>query len=143
MELEDTFLAKFAEITPDGLFTVVGGGVNKIQAGEFPWAWGLLFLLVRIRLTPQEATGEHTTAVERETPSGQIEPIGMESPMMRMPPVAELGPDGKLGLSFSVCLVNLLFPEPGVYKYRFRIDGQVISAAELLVAGPAQGDPGQ
>jgi hypothetical protein len=136
MELEDIFLAKFADITPDGLFTVVGGGVNKIQAGEFPWAWGLLFLLVRIRLTTQEATGEHKTAVERETPSGQVEPIGPEAPMPRMTPGAESGPDGKLGISFSVCLVNLLFPEPGVYKYRFKIDGREIGTADLLVTGP-------
>jgi len=35
MELEDIFLAKFADITPHGLFTVVGG-VNRLNTEGFP-----------------------------------------------------------------------------------------------------------
>jgi hypothetical protein len=143
MQLEDIFLAKFAEITPDGLFTVVGGGLNKIHAGGFPWAWGLLFLVARVRLTLAEGYAQHRTAIERETPNGQIESIGPESPMMPLPSLAETGPDNKYGLSFSFCLVNLVFPEAGVYKYRFKIDGEEIGVAELLVTRQAQGEQGQ
>ena len=143
MKLEDIFFARFAELGPDGLFTVVGGGLNKINADGFPSSWGILFLLTRVRLTPEEAQAQHTTAVVRETPDGQIEPIGEESPMMRLPPTADIGPDGRLSLSFCVCLVNLVFLTPGVYKYRFKIDGQEFGAAELLVAGPAQGEQGR
>src|SRR5262245_12456575 len=120
MKLEDIFFARFAELGPDGLFTAIGGGLNRINAGGFPWTWGLLFLVVRIRLTTEEAQGQHTTAVERETPNGQIEPIEPESPMMTMPATADVGPDGRVGLTFIVCLVNLAFPESGVYKYRFK-----------------------
>jgi hypothetical protein len=140
MKLEDIFFARYAEIGPDGLFTTVGGGVNKIRAGGFPWSWGVLFLLVRIRLTREEAQGQHMTAVERETPNGQVEPIGAESPMLPVPPWADLGPDGRLSLAFNVCLMNLIFPEAGVYSYRFKIDGQEIGVAQLLVEGPAQGE---
>jgi hypothetical protein len=141
MELEDIFLARYAEITADGHFTVVGGGVNKIHAANFPWSWGFLFLLVRIRLTKEEALLEHTTNVERETPNGQVEAIGPQSPMLPLTSTAELGPDGNVGLSFNVCLVSLQFPEPGVYKYRFKIDGRDIGVAMLLVSGPAPGEP--
>jgi hypothetical protein len=140
MQLDDIFLAKFADITPDGLFTVVGGGLNKIDAGGFPWSWGFLFLVARVRLTLADAYGHRMTAIERVTPNGQIEPIGPESPMMELPSTAEIGPDNKYGLSFSFCLVNLFFPEAGVYKYRFKIDGQEIGVTELLVTGPAQGE---
>jgi hypothetical protein len=139
MQLEDIFFARFAELGPDGLFTVAGGGLNKITTQGFPWTWSFLFLLTRIRLTPEEAQVQHITAVERETPSGQIEPIGTESSVLRVPDWADIGPDGKVGLSFNVCLANLFFPEAGVYKYRFKIDGKGIGTAELLVAGPAQG----
>ncbi|HEV3255435.1 MAG TPA: hypothetical protein VG013_01020 [Gemmataceae bacterium] len=140
MQLVDIFLARFAELGADGLFTVVGGGLDRIEAQGFPSSWGFLFLLARIRLTTEEGLAHHTTAVERETPNGQIEPIGADSPMMRLPPAPEIGPDGRVGLSFNVCLVNLFFPEAGVYKYRFKIDGQAIGVAELLVTGPAQGE---
>jgi hypothetical protein len=143
MQLEDVFLAKFAELTPDGLFTVVGGGVNRINAGGFPWSWGFLFLVVRIRLTSEEAQAEHVTVVEREAPDGQIEPIGEESPMVHLASTAETGPDNRYVLNFNVCLVNLVFPEAGVYKYRFKIDGQPIGVAELLVIGPSQGEQGR
>jgi hypothetical protein len=141
MELESIFFARYAEIGPDGLFTAVGAGLNRIDAGGFPWAWGFLFLLARVRLTIEEGQGQHVTAVERETPTGQVEPIiGSESSMMRVPPWAALGPDGKVGIAFNVCLAQLMFPVPGVYKYRFKIDGQEVGVAQLLVAGPPQGE---
>jgi hypothetical protein len=143
MELESIFFARYAEIGPDGMFTAAGGGVNRINAGGFPWSWGFLFLLVRVRLTIEEGQGQHMTAVEREYPSGQVEPIGAESPMMPVPPTADLGPDGRVGITFNVCLTSLFFPQAGVYKYRFKIDGQEIGVAELLVAGPLQGEQSQ
>jgi hypothetical protein len=138
MELDGIFLAKFAELTPDGLFTVVGGGMNKIQVDEFPAVWGFLFLLVRVRITAGEARAQHTTSVERQTPNGLTEPIGTESPMMTVPESAEIDSDDKISLSFNVGLMNLLFPEPGVYKYGFKIDGRLLGAAELLVVGQAR-----
>src|SRR5258708_5585582 len=133
MQLEDIFLARFADLTPDGLFTVVGGGVSRINATEFPWSWGIMFLLARLRLTAEEAQNQHLTAVEREAPTGQIEAIGDAAPLLPLPPEAETGPDGRFGLHFSYCLVNLLFPRPGVYKYRLKIGGREVGAAELLV----------
>src|SRR5260370_4009411 len=111
MKSDDIFFAKFAEITTDGLFTVVGGGLNKICADEFPWSWGFLYLLTRVRLTPTEALTQHNTSIERETPNGEIEVIGPESLLLPIASTAaETGPDNNYGLSFSFCLVNLLFP---------------------------------
>ncbi len=143
MQLEDIFFARFADLTPDGSFTVVGGGLNRINAGGFPWSWGLLFLLARVRFATEEAQAPHTTAIERETPLGQLEALGEESAMQPVPPTAALGPDGRVGVNFNFCLVNLCFPEAGIYKYRFKIDGQAIGVAELLVAGPSQGESGR
>jgi hypothetical protein len=143
MQLEYIFLARYAELAPDGLFTVVGGGVDRINAGGFPWSWGYLFLVAQVRLPIQEAQREHRTAVERETPAGQIEPIGAESPMTPVPPTVEVGIDGNVRFSFNLSLVNLIFPEAGVYKYRLKIDGREIGTAELLVAGPTKGEQGQ
>jgi hypothetical protein len=81
--------------------------------------------------------------VERQTPDGQIEPLGDESPLPPLSPETEIGPDGRVGLNFSFCLVSLHFPRAGVYKYRLKIDGREVGAAELLVAGPAQGEQGR
>jgi hypothetical protein len=97
-------------------------------------------LLARIRLTTEEAQAQHVTNVERETPNGQIEAITAESPMEPLSSTAEIGPDGRVGLSYIIYLVNLLFPEPGVYKYRFKIDRQAVGVAELLVAAPPQAE---
>jgi hypothetical protein len=141
MELESIFFARYAELGPDGMFTAVGGGLNKIKAASFPWSWDFLFLLARVRLTIEEGREQHRTAVERETPNGQVEPIGAESPMMPLPSTAELGPDGRVGINFNVCLTSLYFPEAGVYKYRFKIDGHELGVAHLLVAGPSLGEP--
>src|SRR4051812_21102017 len=105
MKLEDIFFARFAEIGPDGLFTVVGGGVNRINVGGFPWTWGIMFLVAQVRLTTEEAQGLHVQSVEREVPDGQIESIVAESPLLQLSPTAETGPDGKVGLTISLCLV--------------------------------------
>lgn len=141
MQLEDVFLARFAELTPDGLFTVVGGGINRITAGSFPWSWGLFVMLLRIRLTAEEGKAPHLTAIDRESPNGQTELILANSPMAPLPESAATGPGGKFGLSFTYWLTNQVFSEAGVYKYRFKIDGNLIGVAELFVAPPGQGEP--
>jgi hypothetical protein len=134
MKLETIFLAHFAALTPDGLFTVHGGGLNRINVESFPWAWGLLYLFARIRLTPKEAREEHTLTAEQESPNGQVEALGDPEPFSRFSPPLETGPDGMLGLSFSLGMVNRTFSEPGVYKFRVRIDGREIGVVQLLVA---------
>lgn len=139
MELEDIFLARFAEITPDGLFTAVGGGINRINVHGFPSSLGFLFMIARHRLTSEEAARRHVMAIERETPSGQTEPIGAEFPMIHLLPNTEPGPDGRFVFSLSYLLGNPVFREPGVYKYRVKIDGHKLGEVHLLVAVPAQG----
>jgi hypothetical protein len=138
MELERIFLARFAEITPDGLFTVVGGGMNRIGVSRFPWSLGFLFLLTQYRVTAEEAGRQHVMSVERETPNGRTEPIGAEFPMIPLTPNTPVGPDGKFVFSLSYLLANPTFPEAGVYKYRLKIDGQRIGEVQLLVVGPTQ-----
>jgi hypothetical protein len=140
MKLEDIFLAKFADLTPDGLFTVVGGGLNRIQAESFPWSWGFMYLLAQIRLTIEEAQRPHLMAVEREIPNGLLEEIAGEAPVSGLDASAQPGPDGLLGINFCFCLVSLIFPEEGVYKYRLKIDGLEVGVAELLVKGPILGE---
>jgi hypothetical protein len=141
MELERIFLARFAEIAPDGLFTAVGGGLNRISVGGFPWSLGFLFLLTQYRISAEEAGRHHVMAVERETPNGRTEPIGAEFPMIGLPPNTPAGPDGKFVFGLSYLLANPTFLEPGVYKYRLKIDGVRIGEVRLLVTGPTQ--PGQ
>src|SRR5262249_53784969 len=139
MNLEHIFFARYVELGPDGLFTVVGGGLNRINAGELPWSWGILFLLTGLRLTTEEAQGEHTVAIYRETPGGQLDRL-TEGPLAPLTPNADVGPDGRVGLIYALCLVSQHFAEAGVYKYQVKIDGQVLGVAELLLAGPAQGE---
>jgi hypothetical protein len=138
MNLRFIFLARLAEIGPDGLVTAVGAGIDRIDTGGFPWAWGLMSFIAQLRLTKEEASGEHVQSVERETPDGQIEPLLTGAPMMRVTPAAYTGPDGNVGLTVCLPLMNSIFPRAGVYKYRFKIDGQTLGETELLVAGPVQ-----
>jgi hypothetical protein len=138
MELARIFLARYAEITPDGLFTAVGGGMNRISVIRFPWTMGFLFLLTQYRLSAEEVGHQHRMAVERETPNGQTEPIGAEFPMIPLPRNTPAGPDGKVDFSLSYLLANPAFPEPGVYKYRLKIDGDRIGEVQLLVAAVTQ-----
>jgi len=138
MELENIFLAKFADITPDGLFTVHGGGLNRIDTERFPCTWSFLYLVARVRLTAEEAQGQHVLESDQEKPNGQIEPLASPSPLEPLPSTVKPGPEGTVGLTLCLGMVNPVFPEPGVYKFRVKIDGQAVGAANLLVGAPAQ-----
>jgi hypothetical protein len=140
LELQIIFLARYAEISPDGLFTAVGAGINRINVNEFPWSLRMLFMLTCYRLSPEEAAGQHVMSVERETPNGQTEPIGNEFPMIPLAPYTQPGPDGNYVFSLSYLLANLVFSEPGVYKYRLKIDGNMIGETHLLLARPIQAE---
>ena len=140
MQLDDVFLAKFAELGPDGLFTVVGGGVDRINVGALPWSWGFLYLLARVRLTTEEAQGGTCGAWSEKRHTAGLSLSRKNLLWSRCRPRRKSVPDGRVGLSFIIYLVNLIFTEPGVYKYRFKIDGREFGVAELLVAGPAQGE---
>src|ERR1700687_4628392 len=59
MEIEYAFFAKFIDMAPDGLFSVHGGGVTALAAERFPMQVPTLYLLVRVRATPEEAGSEH------------------------------------------------------------------------------------
>jgi hypothetical protein len=135
MELERIFFARYAEITPDGLFTAVGGGMNRIDARGFPWCIGFLFLLIEYRVSAEEAGRQHVMAVERDAPNGRTEPVGPDFPMIPLPPYTAPGPDGKFVYGLSYLLTNAAFPHPGVYTYRLKIDGDRIGEVQLLVAG--------
>src|SRR6516162_4998088 len=104
MELEDIFLARYAEIAPDGLFTAVGGGMNRISVHRFPWTLGFLFLVARYRLSSAETKCQHVMAVDREIPNGQTEPVGAEFPMIPLIPNTPPGPDGNFVFSLSYLL---------------------------------------
>jgi hypothetical protein len=141
MELQHIFLARFAEATPDGLLTVVGGPLSRLEADRFPTSIAFLYLPVHMRLTVSEAKGPHSCAVARELPNGQREQIGSPFDMIKMPAEArpEYGPDGKVGVSVNTWLVNLYFPEPGIYTYHFEVDGKSLGAAKLLVEAKLAG----
>jgi hypothetical protein len=141
MELERIFFARYAEIAPDGLFTAVGGGMNRIDLGGFPWTIGFFFLLIEYRVSAEEAGRQHVMAIEREAPNARTEPVGAEFPMIPLSPNTAPGPDGKFVFALSYLMTNSTFPEPGVYTYRLKIDGARIGEIQLLVAGPTQ--PGE
>jgi hypothetical protein len=136
LDLENIFLARYAEITPDGLFTAIGGGMNRISAAGFPWSLGFLFLVIQYRASAEEAGRQHMMAVEGEAPGGRAEAVGAEFPMIPLPPNTPAGPGGTFVFGLSYLMTNLFFAGAGVYKYRVKIDGRSIGEVQLLVEGP-------
>src|SRR5438552_12016664 len=72
MELQFAFLADAATVTNDGLFAVIGGGLDVIEAQSFPAIKSTLVLVGRVLFKPSEFGKTHVVHCEIHGPSGKI-----------------------------------------------------------------------
>jgi hypothetical protein len=137
MDLEYIFLARFADLSDDGLFTVHGGGMKTIVGEQFPVTWPLLCLVARVRATPSEFAAPRRMAIERVAPTGDVVVVGEEaaSPSSASArPGVTRDPDGRICLNICAGMLGQVFPVPGVYQFRVKMDGKEIGATNIKVS---------
>ena len=129
MEVEYGFLADGAQTSSDGKLYVLGGGIDRIFAKQFPAVHPMMALVLKIRLHPSECEREHNLELELWDPDGN--PIGGKLTAAFSAGRQEKGRD-----SFVQLVLNILqqqFPRPGDYGFQIVIDGQHKKTASLYL----------
>jgi hypothetical protein len=129
-EIEYAFLADAAETPPGQKFHVLGGGVSRIGAAQFPVRHPHIALVLGLLVTAPEVDREH------EIRFVLLDPDGGEIADGNGNIVARGTGDGRdTILTFSIDLWNLTFPSPGDYSFRILINGSERKRLPLVVAG--------
>ncbi|SRR5216684_2767420 len=131
MELIYVIPADAAQASPDGKFSLLGGGIENINALAFPAVQPGLALVVRLRVLASEAEQDHKFSVDI---------IGPKDFRVTSGDIAEFRPTPLHGVSDRPLTVNLIlnmtllvFPEPGTYHFRLYVDSQEVGMFPLDV----------
>ncbi len=131
MELIYVIPADAAQASSDGKFSILGGGIENINATAFPAIQPGLALVVRLLVLASEAEQNHKFSVNIIGPKDfQMGPGG----------IAEFKPTSLRGVSDRPLIVNLIlnmqflvFPEPGTYHFHLYVNDQEVGAFPLDV----------
>jgi hypothetical protein len=131
MELIYAIPADAAQASPNGKFSLLGGGIDNIHALTFPALQTGLALVVRLRVLASEAEQNHTFGVAV---------IGPKDFCVTSGDIAEFTPTSPRGASDHPFTVNLIlnmqflvFPEPGTYHFHLSVDSQEVGTFSLDV----------
>lgn len=138
MEVEYSFLADGAQTSSDGKLFVLGGGIDRIFAANFPTTHPYISLVLKLKLDPSECDREHGLEIELWDPDGN--PIGGKVSGKFTGKRAERGED-----SFIQLVLNMLgvkFPSAGDYAFKILVDGHHIKTLPLHVVkrSPSTGE---
>lgn len=131
MELIYVIPADAAQAGPNGKFSLLGGGIENINALAFPAIQPGLALVVRLLVLASEAEQDHKFSVDITGPK-DFRVISGD--------IAEFRPISSHGVSDRPFAINvilniplLVFPEPGKYHFCLYVDGQEVGKFPLDV----------
>jgi hypothetical protein len=131
MELIYVIPADAAQAVPNGKFSLLGGGIENINALAFPAVHSGLALVVRLRVLASEAEQDHKFSIDITGPKdfrvrsgdiAQFRPISSRSV-----------PDRPFAVNLILNMPLLVFPEPGTYHFCLFVDGQQVGTFPLDV----------
>ena len=117
MQLRSFVLADAVLMAPDGKAMIMGAGIDRINAWQFPWTHAQLVAYVRVETDDEEPGSAHDF-------EAQI--VGSDhSVVIRIAAPFTVGPRDDLGLAFvnfAPTFQQVQFPAPGRYWVRFLAD---------------------
>jgi len=137
MELQFAFLADAATITNDGLFAVIGGGLDVIETQSMPAIKSTLVLVGRVVFKPSEFGKTHVVACEIHGPSGKIPqpPMALEIKPFKHPR------DSRRPNWITVCFnyQGVRFLEPGDHYLRLSVKRKILGEVRVEVVSAQRG----
>ena len=130
MELEYAFVAKFADVHPDGYFSVIGGGVRAIAVAQLPASHAALAVMVSVGLLPDECQSERRMQLELFDPNGVRQPLEIDFPL---PTPRRPEDQHQVGICAAINLAGVLFGTCGRHEFRISVDGRQLGVVGLLV----------
>lgn len=131
MELIYVIVADAAQANPNGKFSVLGGGVENINALTFPAVHPGLALVVRLSVQASEANQSHDFRVDIAGPKDFYVTAGGITGFRSVALHEE--PDRPTTLNLVMNMPLLVFPEPGMYLFHLYVDTKEVGNFPLYV----------
>ena|SRR5437660_7761677 len=139
MQLDFAFLARAGDIAKDGMFSVLGAGINTFEGPAFPLSAPPFVIVVKVFFQPEELDRAHVLVVSVLQPDGSAVPdaryehrFSVEKPGGR-----ELG---QATFTSLIAVSGLIVPRPGPYEIQFSVDGHMLASRRLFAKlVPAEG----
>src|SRR5438046_1602080 len=111
MRIAYTIFGHSALLTQDGLFSVLGGGVEWITAKKFPATADHLFMIVRLMLEPAECGTPRECTVSVTAPDGSTLTPSLVVVVNGV--LNGVKPERESSFSAHFCYDGFTFPVPG------------------------------
>ena len=134
MEIDVALLADAATIDSSGKLNILGI-FDRITAQSFPAQHSRISLVLRFAAGLQEA-GTHQVEIRLRDPSGG-EVVRLNGQMQLGP--GSRGAGGVVKVPHVLNLDGMVFPEPGLYNFDVRIDGEHHASIPLTMVDMGNG----
>ena len=124
MELIYVIAADAAQASPDGKFSLLGGGIENVYTPSFPAIQPGLALVVRLRAQASEAKEPHNFRVDIAGPNDFNATAGGIAGFRSID--SQDVPDHPVTLNLIMNMPILVFPEPGTYDFHLYVDTQEV-----------------
>src|SRR5438132_4339228 len=131
MELIYVILADAAQTHPDGKFSLLGGGIENINALAFPAIHPGLALVVRLRARAAEAKESHDFRVDLAGPNDSY--VTSQAIIGFRSTASQDEPDHPVIFNLIINIPILVFPEPGTYLFHLYVGTQEVGNFPLNV----------
>jgi hypothetical protein len=128
MKLIYVIPADAAQASPNGKFSLLGGGVENINVLSFPAIHAGLALVVRLEVLASEAEQDHKFSIDIVGPKDFRVIAGN---MLEFRPTSSGVPNRPFAINLILNMPLLVFPKPGVYDFHLYVDGQEVGAFPL------------
>lgn len=136
MRIQSLLLADALVSSPDGKMAILGAGIDRIAATQFPWAQAQISVFVGMRGESEaDAVGtQHDLRIRVIAPGGDVVaelggPFAVSSPYAEADPLTSVQ---NAGLVFQ----QVQFPEPGIYSVVAVLDDHEESVPLSVLAAP-------
>lgn len=137
VDVEYAFLADSADAPPNGKLYVLGAGIDRITAANFPVVQPTITLVVKLRLHAAECGAPHTFTADLWDNDGQ--PCGVHIEQQFIAARNSERPAASVYAQLIMHLVGLRFSAPGDYSFELMVDGthyKSISLALIQLPNP-------
>ena len=121
MKLEFAILANAASVAPNGLISMIDGGLEWLTAPSFPATQPSMTLVARIVFLPEECGRKYVLRTRIVAPTGDTLDPSIEVPF-EAKRHAKFPKDKSASTTFALTFLNVRFPAPGEYAIRIAID---------------------
>jgi hypothetical protein len=139
MKLDFAFFANAAEVLPNGLMYVLGGGFDVLTGNGFPAPLNRLFLVVRLSVDPSEIDQSHELTCDIIRPTGETMPPEFKIPFK---PARNRNVRPGTSTPMTICLTyqDIIIPEVGEYRFLLKADGVEVGSVPLEVSLSREGE---